>query len=233
MEDRRRILRIGHRGAACHAPENTLAAIRAGISLGVDFIELDIQSTRDDRLIVIHDQSVDRTTNGTGFVSDLTGAQVQALDAGEGESVPTLEAALAAINSHAGAMLEVKAPNLGPAIYQTVQAAHFTSPVIYASFLHAEILAIHALDPHAKTLALIEGVPVSGADFAIEARATHAGISLDSATPDFVAALHRAGLQVWVYTVNQPALIPQVIALGVDGIISDFPDRISQTLPTG
>jgi glycerophosphoryl diester phosphodiesterase len=226
VEDRRRILRIGHRGAAGHAPENTLAAIRAGISRGVDFIELDVQRTRDGQLVIIHDHSVDRTTNGTGFVSDLSWNQLHALDAGVGESIPSLEAALAAIDGRAGAMLEVKASGLGPAIYQAVQSAGFTSPVLYASFLHAEILAIHTLDPHAKTMALIEGLPISGAAFALEARATHAGISLDSATPDFVAALHRADLQVWVYTVNEPRLIAQAIGLGVDGIISDFPDRI-------
>lgn len=225
MEDRPRVLRIGHRGAAGHAPENTLAAIRAGISLGVDFIELDIQRTCDGRLIVMHDQSVDRTTNGTGFVSDLTWNQLQALDAGKADPVPSLEAALAAIDGRAGAMLEAKAPALGPAIYQAVQVAGFASPVVYASFLHAEILAIRTLDPHAKTMALIDGVPISGAAFASEAQATHAGISFDSATPDFVAALHLANLQVWVYTVNQPALIARAITLGVDGIISDFPDR--------
>ena len=230
MEDRRRILRIGHRGAAGHAPENTLAAIRAGISLGVDFIELDIQRTRDDRLIVMHDPLVDRTTNGTGLVSDLTWDQLHTLDAGKGERVPSLESALSAINGRAGAMLEVKSLGLGPAIYDAVQAARFTGPVVYASFLHAEILAIHSLDPHANTMALIEGVPVSGSAFAIEAKATHVGIGLDSATPDFVAALHRASLQVWVYTVNDPRLIAQAIALGVDGIISDFPDRIP-TIP--
>ena len=230
MDDRRRILRVGHRGAAGHAPENTLAAIRAGISLGVDFIELDIQRTRDNRLIVMHDPLVDRTTNGTGLVSDLTWGQLEVLDAGNGERVPSLESALSATNGCAGAMLEVKAPGLGPALYQAVQATGFTSFVVYASFLHAEISAIRTLDPHAKTMALIEGVPVSGSAFAIEAKATHAGISLDSATPDFVAALHRADLQVWVYTVNDPRLIAQAIALGVDGIISDFPDRIP-TIP--
>ncbi len=97
-----RIFRIGHRGAAGHAPENTLAAIRQGISLGVDFIEADVQRTRDSRLVILHDEFVDRTTDGTGPVSGLTADELQLLDAGEGERVPTLEAALAAANGHAG-----------------------------------------------------------------------------------------------------------------------------------
>ena len=77
-----RILRIGHRGAAGHAPENTIAAIRKGASLGVDFVELDVQCTRDGRLVVMHDKLVDRTTDGSGLVSDMTWDKLQLLDAG-------------------------------------------------------------------------------------------------------------------------------------------------------
>jgi glycerophosphoryl diester phosphodiesterase len=230
VDDHRRIFRIGHRGAAGHAPENTLAAVRAGLSLGVDFIELDIQSTRDGNLVVIHDHSVDRTTNGTGLVCDHTWDELQSLDAGRGESIPSLEDALASIDGHAGAMLEIKAPGLGPTLYRAVQASGFSGPVVYASFLHAEIRAIHALAPQAKTLALMECVPISGAAFALDAQATLVGLALDFATPAFIATLHRADLQVWVYTVNQPAQIAHAIALGVDGIISDYPDRIP-TIP--
>ena len=226
MNDRPRILRIGHRGAAGHAPENTLAAIRAGLSLGVDFIELDIQRTRDGRLVVIHDHSIDRTTNGRGLVSELTWNQLQALDTGNGESIPSLEAALALINGHADAMLEVKSSGLGPSLYSAVQDTAFSGTVVYASFLHAEIRAIHALDPNAKTLALMECIPISGAAFARDANASLVGLGLDSATPEFIATLHVAGLSVWVYTVNQPDLIDYVISIGADGIISDYPDRI-------
>ena len=167
------IFRIGHRGAAGHAPENTLAAIRQGISLGVDFIELDVQRTRDSRLVILHDEFLDRTTNGTGPIAGLTADELQLLDAGEGERIPTLEAALAAANGHAGMMLEIKAPDIGPDLYRAVHASAFPGPAIYASFLHAEILAIRALDPLAKTLALMECIPVSGAAFALDAGATH------------------------------------------------------------
>ncbi len=112
----RRILRIGHRGAAGHAPENTLAAIRKGIALGVDFVEFDVQRSRDGRLVLLHVERVDRTTNGTGRVSGLTWEELQLLDAGDGERIPSLEAALAAASGHAGVMLEAKTPGTGPAI---------------------------------------------------------------------------------------------------------------------
>jgi glycerophosphoryl diester phosphodiesterase len=226
LEPSRRILRIGHRGAAGHAPENTIAAIRKGISLGADLVEVDVQATRDGRLVVMHDASVDRTTNGTGLVSNLTWEELQLLDAGDGARVPDLEAALAEASGRAGMMLEAKVAGIGPDLYRAVQAAGFAGPVIYASFLHAEILAIHRIDPEARTMALMECVPVSGAAFARDADATAAGLALEFATAEFVATLHDAGLEVFVYTVNDPRLIQRAIDLGVDGIISDYPERV-------
>jgi glycerophosphoryl diester phosphodiesterase len=226
------LLRIGHRGAAGHAPENTIAAIHKGISLGADFVEVDVQSTRDGRLVVMHDNLVDRTTDGTGLVSDLTWDELQLLDAGNEERVPSLEAALAAANGHAGVMLEAKAPGIGQAIYRAVRASAFSGPVIYASFLHAEILEIHKIDPLARTMALMECVPLSGAAFAREANATLVGLALDFATAEFIATLHDAGLDVWLYTVNDPRQIQRAIDLGADGIISDYPDRVPKIRPT-
>lgn len=226
--DHQRILRIGHRGAAGHAPENTIAAIRRGVSLGVDFVELDVQSTRDGRLVVIHDKLVDRTTDGTGLVSEMTWNELQLLDAGNGERVPCVEEALAAANGRAGVMLEVKAPGIGPAVHRTVRASAFSGPVIYASFLHAEILEIRKIDPLAKTMALMECVPVSGAALARDANATLVGLALDFATAEFIAALHDAGLEVFLYTVNDPRQIQCAIKLGADGVISDYPDRIPE-----
>jgi glycerophosphoryl diester phosphodiesterase len=220
------ILRIGHRGAAGHAPENTIAAIRRGISLAVDYVELDVQRTRDGRLVLMHDKLVDRTTDGTGLVSEMTWDELQLLDAGNGEGVPGVEEALAEANGRAGAILETKTPGIGPAIHRVVQASAFSGPVIYASFLHGDILEIRKIDPLARTMALMECIPISGVGLARNANATLAGLSLDCATADFIAALHDASLEVFLYTVNDPRLIHCAIELGADGIISDYPERI-------
>jgi glycerophosphoryl diester phosphodiesterase len=230
----RRIIRIGHRGAAGHAPENTLAAIRTGISLGSDFVEVDVQSTLDGRLVLMHDTLVDRTTNGTGLVSSLTWEQLQRLDAGHGERIPSLEAALTAASGHAGIILEAKTPGIGPAIHRAVRASAFSGPVVYASFLHADILEISQIDPLARTMALIECIPLAGVAFARDANASLVGLSYDSAdsaTPEFIATLHEAGLEVLLYTVNEPSLIRRAIEIGADGIISDNPDRVPKTRP--
>jgi glycerophosphoryl diester phosphodiesterase len=221
-----RILRIGHRGAAGHAPENTIAAIRRGVALGVDFVELDVQCTRDGRLVVMHDKLVDRTTDGIGLVSDMTWDKLQLLDAGLGEGVPSVEEALAAANGHVGVILEAKTPGIGPAIHHAVGRSAFSGRVIYASFLHAEILAIRKLDPLAITMALMECIPLSGAVFARDANATLVGLSFDSATAGFIARLHDAGFEVLLYTVNDPRLIERAIELGADGVISDYPERV-------
>lgn len=222
----RGIMRIGHRGAAGHAPENTLAAVRAGLALDADFIEVDVQRSRDGRLVVMHDATVDRTTNGSGLISDLTWDELQLLDAGDGERVPCLEEVLAATNGQAGVMLEVKATGIGTEVQGAVRTAGFAGPVLYASFLHAEILAIRELDPLARTMALIVTVPAGGAALARDAGATMVGLAYHFATAEFVATLHDAGLEVFVYTVNEPAQIQRAIDLGVDGIISDHPERV-------
>ncbi|HEX4758603.1 MAG TPA: glycerophosphodiester phosphodiesterase family protein [Terracidiphilus sp.] len=225
-ESPQQILRIGHRGAAGHAPENTVAAIRRGVSLGADFVELDVRRTRDGQLVVIHDELTDRTTDSTGPVCEMTWHDLQLLDAGNGESVPCVEAALATANGHAGVILEVKTPGIGPDLHRVIRASAFRGPVIYASFLHTEILEIRRVDPLAETMALMECVPVSGAEFALEASATLVGLCHESATTGFIAALHDAGLKVLLYTVNEPNLIRRAIDLGADGVISDYPERI-------
>jgi glycerophosphoryl diester phosphodiesterase len=221
----RRILRIGHRGAAGHAPENTVAAIRKGVSLGVDFVEMDVRSSRDGRLVVIHDATVDRTTDGRGPVEEMTWAELESLDAGDGERVPSVEAALVAA-SGAGVMLEIKAAGIGTDLLRAVKASGFAGAVIYASFLHAEIMEVRRLEPEARTMALMECVPLSGAAFARDAMAQTVGLWHDCAPKEFIALLHEAGLEVMIYTVNKPRLIQRAIELGADGIISDYPELV-------
>ena len=104
-----KVLRIGHRGAAGHAPENTLASIEKAIALGADLVELDVQRTRDGYLVIIHDKTVDRTTDGTGSVSRMTLATLRTLHAGDGQRVPTLEEALQVANGRVGLIPEIKA----------------------------------------------------------------------------------------------------------------------------
>ncbi|MBI3896122.1 MAG: glycerophosphoryl diester phosphodiesterase [Acidobacteria bacterium] len=219
------IVRIGHRGAAGHAPENTLLSIQRAIVLGADMVELDVRRTRDGRFVLLHDEWVDRTTNGKGTVSEMTLKEVRHLDAGEGERIPTLEEALEIASSRVGVILEIKAPDLAEGVATTVRQSAFKGLVIYASFLHHELERVRAIIPSTDTMALLENGSSSPA-IPIGIKASYVGLPLDSLTRQKVELFHSASYSVFVYTVNDPLDIEWVKTLGVEGIVSDFPDRL-------
>ena len=225
-ESTRNPLRIGHRGAAGHAPENTLASFEQAIKLGVDLVEFDVRRSSDGALVLVHDDTVDRTTNGQGSVESLLLNVLRELDAGRGERIPLLAEALVCLNGRAGAMIELKVTGIAAEVCAVVKAAHFQGPVIYASFFHGDLLRARNLHADACALALLEDAPVAPTAFAIDAHATHAGLALDSVTPAIVQALQGQDIKVFVFTVDEPDDIDRMKRLGVDGIISNFPERI-------
>jgi glycerophosphoryl diester phosphodiesterase len=214
-----RPLRIGHRGAAGHAPENTLLSIETALAIGVDVVEIDVHRSLDGHLVVMHDERVDRTTNGSGYIRDLTLDELRALQPG----VPTLAEVLAAVKGRAALMIEMKVRGITRDVVQLARGAS----VYYASFLHSELLRIRELERNARTVALIDAAPVSPAGFAVDARATHAGIAFDCLESRSVAGLKDAGIAVFTWTVDDPGDIARARSLGVDGLISNFPDRLS------
>ena len=225
-ERNRMALRVGHRGAAGHVTGNTLASIDKAIALGVDFVEVDIRATRDGHPVVFHDRRVDGTTDGSGAVSELTLEEMRSVRTPDGQPIPTLEDALVCINNRVGLMLDIKSPGIAERIWMSVTGSKFAQPVIYASFLHAELPAMKRLTSGAHTMALLKSVPAHPTAFARDAQVTHIGLRLDAVTGELVGALQREGVRVFVYTVNEPSDIAWVRSLGVDGIISDFPERI-------
>jgi glycerophosphoryl diester phosphodiesterase len=220
------LLRIGHRGACGHAPENTLRSIQKAIDLRCDLVEVDVRRTRDGQLVLLHDEALDRTTDGTGAVAELTLAEAQARDAGNGQRIPTLETALRVANGLVGLILEVKAEGLAYDVCGIVRASGFPGAIIYASFLHDELQHIRRADPDARTMVLFKRLPKDPAAEAVRLQATHVGLRFTTATKSLVKALRKAGLVVFVYTVNRPKDIQRIRALGVDGIVSDYPDRV-------
>lgn len=220
-----KVLRIGHRGACGHAPENTLASIDRAISLRCDLAEVDVQRTADGSLVLLHDERVDRTTDGKGLLAEMELEDIRKLDAG-GQKIPTLEEALHAARGRIGLILELKAEGLAYDICGIVRASGFPGEIIYASFLHDELQHVRRADPDAKTLVLFKRLPKDPTAEAARLQATHAGLRFGTATMPLVNALHKAHLTVFVYTVNKPADIAKMLSLGVDGIVSDYPDRL-------
>ena len=222
-----RVLRIGHRGAAGHAPENTLAAIQKGIALGVDFVEIDVRRTADGVLVVLHDETVNRTTNGKGRVDRLCLRDIEKLNAGNGEHIPTLEEVLKVAAGKTGLMLELKIRGAAQQTVEAVREAGFRDPVIYASFLHDELKYVRTVDPEASLMVLFGGLFRASVARAIKYGPSYVGLRHDKATRPLVDAFHRADLLVFVYTADAPSDIQHALSLDVDGVISNFPERIA------
>ncbi len=219
-------LRIGHRGAGGHAPENTLAAIECSMTLHAHLVEVDVRATSDNQLVLLHDATLDRTTNGHGPIVSQRWSDLQELRGHDGQLLPLLADALCTASGRIGMMIEIKTEGIAKQICRTVREVQFSGPLIYASFFHDELLAVRREEPLAQTMALIEAVPVNQTAFAKDAHASHVGVAFETLTPSFLKALHDRSLRVFTYTVNEPADIQTARAMGVDGIISDYPERL-------
>lgn len=222
----RRVTRVGHRGAAGHAPENTVAAIHAGIACGVDFVEIDLRRTADGALVTLHDATVNRTTDGRGRVNRLSLQEIKRLDAGNGTDIPTLQEAIETAAGRAGLLLELKDRGIAQQTVDTVRRTGFPGPLLYASFRHDELARVREADPDALLMVLFDRFPTASVARAMKYSPSHVGLRHSKATHRLVEAFHRANLLVFVYTPNRPSDIQRAISLGVDGIISNFPDRI-------
>lgn len=229
MSDTTAFTIIGHRGARGHAPENTLLALDTGIRLGAHWLEFDVQHV-DGELWLMHDLTVDRTTDGRGLLSTMTSGQIRALDAGGGQNVPTLRDALDLIDNRAGVNIELKTWNgcaqavaalLGDVIADGWPAERF----LVSSFHHPELRAFHQLLPDVPIGPLLCGVPLDWAACASELGAAVLSVSSEFVDDTLVDDAHRRGVKLYVYTVNEPEEMRRLRAIGVDGIFSDYPDR--------
>ena len=215
-------LRIGHRGAAGYERENTLRSFLRAIDLGVDYIETDLRRTSDDVIVLNHDPWIKGKDDIRREVKSSSLAELRA----EFEGIAALDDVLSIARGRTGLMLEIKVVGISEKTIEQVDRSGFDGLVIYASFHHPELLKIRELRPKSKTLALLHGGLVNPIQFAKDARTTHAGLNVEFATEERVTALQRAGLQVFVYTVNELSDIEAMKSVGVDGIISDYPDRL-------
>jgi glycerophosphoryl diester phosphodiesterase len=250
-------LMMAHRGGDGLWPGNTLYAFEQAVALGVDVLEMDVHSTSDDVLVVIHDDTVDRTTDGRGAVHDFTLAELKTLDAayrwtpddgqtfpyrGQGITIPALEEMFVAFPGMP-MNIEIKQaePSIAAPLCQLIREHGMADKVLIASFHDEAIKEFRRKCPEVVTstgqnevIALfalskvfLEGVysPAAGAVQVPEYRS-----GLHVLTPRFVDAAHHRGLQVHAWTINDEADMRRLIDLGVDGIITDYPDRLLAVL---
>jgi len=231
---------IAHRGASAQAPENTLAAFRRALEIGVDGVELDVHLSADGVPVVIHDPLLERTTDGRGLVKDLDLAALRRLDAGRrfaerfaGEGIPTLTEALDTLQQ-VRVIIEIKnGPLYYPEIARRVVGAirevgH--GAVTISSFDHPVLLEVRAAGPHLDTAVLYAARPVDPVRMARDARATILHPHWAYVTSDLVVAARAAGLRVETWTVDEPAYLRHVVATGVHGVMSNQPDRLRAVL---
>lgn len=240
---------IAHRGASAYAPENTMAAFELAVRQGADAIELDVDLCQDNHLVVIHDRTVDRTTNGTGMVGNLPKAALQDLDAGsffdvafKGERIPGLEEVLETIGKLSVINIELKQPSSGgkllvEKVATLVSRHNFVGRVIISSFYPVLLRTMHKLLPEVACALLTErggkGALLRGVlgELLVPHQALHP--DFHDVSESLVERIHGTRRRINVYTVNNPQDMLELFSEGVDGIFTDDPLLARRVLRRG
>jgi glycerophosphoryl diester phosphodiesterase len=223
--------------AACrgHAPENTLAGIRAALQHEADAIEIDLHCTSDGVPVLIHDETLDRTTDGAGRIAELTLRQARRLDAGQGERIPTLRDVLKEVDGRALIVLEIKAKETEPEVLEVVRRAKALDWCSVHSFRPDIVARVRTLEPRMPCSLLIstEHMKDWGAtlSFALSLNAQGVAPHHGIVTPGLVRAASLRELRVSTWTVNTRDDVRRVAAAGVAAITTDYPDRVRRWLP--
>ncbi len=235
--DSSQFINCAHRGASGYAPENTLTAIRVAMKMGAQMAEIDVQQTADDRLVLLHDDELDRTTNGAGFLWQKNFQEVKDLDAGSwfnatfaGEPLPILEQAMALVRGKIKLNIEVKLHgherNVAKLIVDTIRRENFQKECIVTSFGHAVADEIKQLAPELQVGYIFGSEEYHEDVFSAKTDLLSANHRLIS--PEFMQKAHAANKQVHVWTVNDSLLMQRMLDLNVDAIITNFPDRLAE-----
>jgi len=231
------VLAIAHRGASGYAPENTFAAFRKAVAMGAAFIETDLQLSRDARFVAIHDPTVNRTTNGQGSVNEMTLADLRRLDAGSwfgsefaGERIPTIEEILEFSRKHDVVFyLEMKPSGAWGGEHALISALRDAGEIartVVISFDPVILASVRKIEPTLMTGLLYEGQIQDPIERALEIGARQLAVRGDLVTPRLLREARERDLQVVCWTVNHPAHMRLLVEAGVDGLISDYPDRL-------
>lgn len=232
IQSKRDPLIVGHRGASGYEPENTLLSFKRAIEMGVSMIELDVYLCKSGEVVVIHDHTVERTTNGTGSIAHLTWDMLQQLDAGKGERIPLLSQVFDVVDQRVVINIEIKDPYatkpVANLIEQYVQAKQWSyDQFIVSSFDHAVVKEFHFYCPQVKTGALFDVDSQDEVEIAKRLHADYVIVDYQSVTAELINTAHDCDLQVFTYTVNDKSLALRLKELGIDAIITNYPDILS------
>lgn len=248
-----KIVNVAHRGASAHAPEHTIPAYQLGEKMKGDYIEIDLQMTKDGELIAMHDEKVDRTTNGTGQVKDLTLAEIKQLDAGSwfnetypqlakknyvGLEVPTLEEVFQKFGRQANYYIETKSPEVYPGMeeeliqilkeYKMIDRKGRTKNVLIQSFSTESLLKVHEIEPQLPLVQLFSyksQAVISDEELkSIKEYAIGVGPNFTRIDEQYVKSVRKHGLELHPYTVNEKSDMRKALEWGATGVFTNYPD---------
>lgn len=254
-----KIINVAHRGASGHAPEHTLLAYEMGEEMKGHYIEIDLQMTKDGTLIAMHDTTVDRTTDGTGFVKDMMIEDIKELDAGSwfnerypeiareeyvGLEVPTLEEVFQTFGRGANYYIETKSPDVYPGMeeellhlldeYNLTGVNGRSSKVIIQSFSQESLLKIHEMNPNVPLVQLLSRPQLGeGAQAELDTIKEYAigvGPSFSRINEEYVQLVRENGLHIHPYTINTKEQLRQALEWGVTGAFTNYPDRLNEVI---
>ena len=221
--------KIGHRGAAGYEPENTLRSFEKALELKADAIEFDVRKTKDGKLAIMHDATVDRTTNGRGLIKDFTLKELWRLDAGKGEIIPELADVFCCFGHQMFLHVELKEKDLAEQVSRLANVYDCLDTIIVSAFpsLWGELFSMKTQEPSLKI-----GLAVG--------KTAEAMLALDIASEKDIFSIHAlfaeslhlksgyvpAGIRIFSWTINKPEETKKVKEWGVDGAFSDYPDRL-------
>lgn len=223
---------LAHRGASGHAPENTLAAFKKAVKLGADWIELDVFAVENE-LVVIHDNRLERTTNGTGNVTDRSLAYLRGLDAGNGQRIPLLPEVLELTARQIKINIELKGPDTAVPVTSLVETyvkdhGWRYEDFLVSSFDHRQVKEAKMRCPALPVAPNITGVPLGLDRLAAELAPFSIHVDADFVTAALVADIHRLGCPAFIFTANTDDEIERLRNLGADGVFTNFPERVKR-----
>lgn len=215
---------IAHRGASAHAPENTLLSFEKAWHYGADMIELDVHETADGHLVCIHDATIDRTTNGTGAVSSLTLNEIQKFDAGMGQQIPLLQDVLKFSKGKIQVNIELKISGVEERISNIVSNLDMINDVIISSFLHLSLSVIKEISDRIRIAILVQNEIENLPSYAHEIGAYAINPAKELTSALLITNSHEFDIKVFPWTVNDEETMLRLLDVGVDGLITDYPD---------
>lgn len=218
---------IAHRGASGYAPENTLSSFKKALEMGAPMIEFDVHRCKSGEVVVFHDTFLKNQPNKK--IKDLSWAQLQTYNVGHGQKIPLLSQVFDLVDKRAIINIELKSQDSVEPVAELIK--HYIEEkqwpadrFIVASFDHYRVKKFRTLLPQVKTGVIFEGNPIGLAQIATNANAQYAIMYYEWITKEFIEDAHKRGVKVYTYTVNDKVLAQEMAALGLDGIISNYPD---------